>query len=166
MKKKIFMVGVLAVALTFGLAQNVSAQMNAFSDAKNRDEQFLELLEAQPYYWVAVGDEAIEQVFGQFYQLNTAIEGLHYTVLSGAVCIFFRWETERAVGDKVVMLYFDDDPSDGIIKAKLEKDANIPRFLGPFGGDASEAGRRASLRRILTAANAYRTNHNTLPQQW
>ena len=166
MKKKIFMVGVLAVALTFGLAQNISAQMNAFSDAENRDEQLMELLEARPYYWVAVGDERIEEIFARFYQTNIAIEGLHYTVMSGAVCIFFRWETERAVGDKVVMLFFDDDPSDGKIKAKLERDANVPRFFGPFGGDASEAGRRASLRRILTAANAYKANHNTLPQQW
>jgi len=163
MKKKIFMVGVLAVALTFGAVQNVSAQARAFSSTQNRDATLLGAFETMPYYIIGIGGRVAQQVGRQMYQFNEAIDDIHYSFLQGGLWIFFNTED----GDRVVMLFLSSTKEEAEKNiATGEADPDMSRVFGVFEAGTTDASRRAALQRILTAINAYYKNGNVVPQQW
>jgi hypothetical protein len=160
MKKSSLMLGVLALALTFGVAQQAEAQIR---NAAQRDNTLLDGFASFPYYVVMAGDtvnktaaKAVIEVLGP-----VEVEGAHYAIVSGALYIAFA----SARGGRCVAIQFHDT-LEKAEQAKATNEASGSTLFGPFESGTTDASRKASLGRILAAVKAYIAKPDTIPQKW
>ncbi|MDR1142717.1 MAG: hypothetical protein LBK77_00680 [Spirochaetaceae bacterium] len=169
-KSRVFVTGMLALALIFGAVQQASAQ--PADTARERDNLILNGLRNLPHYIVAAGGVADYLVPG-ITVLASPLDGAFYFYMAGDGdnsymdmgrgdgILFITLETSG--GNRGVIIVFSSTKEN----AEKVKANNAGRYdvFGPFGGDSSEAGRRAALQRILAAVKAYAAK-DVMPQQW
>jgi hypothetical protein len=158
MKKSSLILGVLALALTFGVAQKAEAQIRTTAQ---RDETLLDAFASLPYYYVGGGDPAnglAQSVIGAL--APTEVDGAHYYVQGGMYIAF-----ASANGGRVVIIACFDS-KEALEKSKAASEAEGFTCYGPFEAGSTDASRKAALQRIVAAVKAYIANPNSMPQKW
>jgi len=159
-RKNVLVVAVIvATALWLIPAQRASAQYIARTRA-NRDEAIQACFANGPFYVVVTGD-GYNAIAETVTVVAPAIDGASYMVNEGFLYIAFT--TTR--GNRLLLIGFAADKETlEAMKAASEADGVV--FLGPFGGDPSEAALKAAQQRILNAVKAYIANPASLPKIW
>jgi hypothetical protein len=154
-KNRVFVLGMLALALTFGVAQQASAQV--VRTAKERDEILLNGLKEYPYYIVIAGD-TINAVGARIPSIAPSLDGASYMV-SGSIVIAMTTSS----GVKCVLISFSDT-KETLEKSKAEQEGYGHTVFGPFNAGSIEATREAALKRILDGVNIAKPD--TIPKEW
>ena len=173
-KNRVFVMGVLAVALTFTAVQRAEAQsakINAasfFTTVTDRDEWMLARLEASPHY-IAVHSDTLTKALDFFFTVDSMfaprLQDVGYVWLDGnLVAIFSVQNAQGLYSRQAVIIQFATTQE--VAQNNYNENRNEgSHALGPFNAGSTDASRRAALQRIIASITSFK-NSGVAPQNW
>jgi len=152
--------------LVLVIAGTAYAQMPIPIRSATERLELLEVMENNPCYIVVTGElvNTTGSTLISTFRIPL-LEGARWYVFSGYLFITFSTVRNGTTYSRTVCIMFDTNRENSEA-SKTVNEAEGSTVYGPFGGDASEAARRASLQRIINAVNAFIANPTVTPTQW
>ena len=168
-KKSFIALAMVAFMLTFGLGlvREASALDNNgfFESAAERDAWILAVLERQPLYMFAQGDELDTQIG----LLATMIVGdVAYQPNDGAAMsglMVYIKHSVRGKGGIAIFFCRDEAAVASARRSSFARAAGADGLFGPFNAGSTDASRRAALERILASITSH-LEDDTRQTQW
>jgi len=166
-KNRVFILGVLAIALTFSAVQRTEAQDRRTNDSEffetveDRDTYMLARMERMPYYIIMYGIPLTSKYSNV--PRSILLQDVMYQWDDGNIVALFN-RRHMSIGDTVAGIVFFSTLKEAEENKKLIN-GTILHALGPFEAGSTNASRRASLQRIIDALASWGIDGN-IPQTW